>query len=499
MRKLLFMMFAAACAHAGAQDGLFPAVKQVRVQAYPEVADLACEKKPAPPRTVAAPKPDPMEVPDEGILFGSTPVAPMPVAQGSTPGAARAPSIRPNMPGQPFRMAIWGDSHLAAGFFTEELSKLLEAPADSVSNVLLPANMGRAGVRLPIRRACVSSEWKYEPGYLGRDNAVAPGPGLMNMFSDQPGATLAWDVRKDAQSPGYERVRVLYQQTESPLLVGLSIDGRAEQEVVLDARAGPAMLELLADRPIAQVKLRLIDGRLRLHGLELFSAQANLLEMDVFGYPGATVAGWKSADLNYLRSWFAQRPYQLVALEFGTNEGNVKPFDVATYRASLVEAVRNMRSVFPAAACILIAPGDRGVLVPRSANAGKKRAVQARAGRKAGKRTDKAAPRKDKNSAARSRKGAPRPAVDLLQYARIHADIAQVQREVAADAGCTAWSMQDAMGGPGASYRWAQQTPAWMARDLIHFTAAGYRQLARDFAKDMGWTAPPAQASQAAQ
>ena len=82
--------------------------------------------------------------------------------------------------------------------------------------------------------------------------------------------------------------------------------------------------------------------------------------MDVFGYPGATVAGWKNAKFEYFNAWFTQPAYQLVMLEFGTNEGNVKPFDVATYRATLVESVRNMRATFPAAACILMAPGDRG-------------------------------------------------------------------------------------------------------------------------------------------
>jgi hypothetical protein len=64
-----------------------------------------------------------------------------------------------------------------------------------------------------------------------------------------------------------------------------------------------------------------------------------------------------------------------------------------------------------------------------------------------------------------------------------------VQAEVAADAGCAAWSMQDAMGGPGHAYQWAQASPALMSRDLIHFTVTGYRRLAQEFARDMGWAA----------
>lgn len=450
-----------------------PAVTQLPVRAGSDLQPLACEKTPPVVRPPAAPNPDPMEIPTDDLLQAvlppaATAVLPVP------PAASPAPAL-PS--GEGFRIAIWGDSHLAANFFTEELAKLLRVPGDARPNALIPANMARAGVRLPLRQSCVSPQWKYEPGYLGGEQAAAPGPGLVNMFSDQAGATLAWDIRKDAQSPGYERVRILYQQTDAPMVVAISVDGGTEQEVTLSQKAGPAVLELAADRPMAQVTLRLIDARFRFHGLELASPQSRPFVLDVFGYPGATVASWKSANLDYLKAWFAQRPYQIVMLEFGTNEGNVKPFDLSTYRKTLIESVANMKTVFPAAACILIGPGDRGVLVRRSANVRKK-------GSKKG--TARNA------SARRGKKALPLPAVDLYEYSAIHAAIGRVQAEVAMEAGCLAWSMQDAMGGPGRAYAWAQQSPALMSKDLIHFTVAGYRRLAREFAADMGWTAAPA-------
>ena len=77
-------------------------------------------------------------------------------------------------------------------------------------------------------------------------------------------------------------------------------------------------------------------------------------------------AGFKAAGTDYLSAWFAQTPYQLVMVQFGTNEGNAKPFDAAAYQATLRESVQSLRQVFPQAACVLIAPGDRGVLVRRS-------------------------------------------------------------------------------------------------------------------------------------
>lgn len=473
--SLMLFALGALSADSFAQQQL-PAVTQLSVHARIPVQELACEKRAPVVHAPVAPNPDPMEIPSDDLLQATTP-APPAQAEPSNP-VSGVPPLRPPLSTEGFRIAIWGDSHLAANFFTEELARLLKVPADALPDALIPANMGKAGVRLPLRQSCVSSQWKYEPGYLGGDYGVAPGPGLVNLYSDQAGATLAWDLRKDAQSPGYERVRILYQQTEAPMVVGISVDGDTEIQVTLREKAGPALLELVAQRPMAQVSLRLIDAKFRFHGLELLSAQSKPFLLDVFGYPGATVASWKSANLAYLGAWFAQRQYQLVMLEFGTNEGNVKPFDLAAYRKTVTESVHNMKTIFPSAACILIAPGDRGVLVPRSANARRKEGAATRALRK---------------MAARFAVGkrAATPAIDLFEYAKIHAAIGRVQAEVAADAGCVAWSMQDAMGGQGQAYKWAQASPPLMSRDLIHFTVTGYRRLAQQFARDMGWTAAP--------
>lgn len=433
---------------------LTPAVTTLQVQARPDVANLECERRAPMPRRAVAPNPDPLEVPDEEVVRD--------LAEASPAGAATA-TPAPPLPAPAARIAIWGDSHLAAAFFSDELARQLQVPADNVSNLLLPANMGRAGVRLPIRRTCVSPQWKYEPGYLGGAAARAPGPGLVNMTTEQAGATIAWDVRSDKRVANHERVRILYQQTATPTVVGISVDGQEEAQVTLDQQPGPAVLELAADQPISQVRMRLIAGPMRLHGLDLQARRAGNLALDVFGYPGATVAGWKPQQLDYLASWFGQRDYQILMLEFGTNEGAAKPFDRAGYRRTLEESVRNLRTVFPQAACVLIAPGDRGVLVPQSVNRGK---------------------RKGKGKA----KANALPKIDLYQYSRVHAEIGRVQREVGAAAGCATWSMMDAMGGPGSAYQWARQSPPLMARDLIHFTVAGYQRFARDFARDMGWT-----------
>lgn len=457
----LTILACAALSSAGFAQTLAPAVTRLAVHAQGGVTELACDPRAQPPRPPTAPNPDPMEIPTEELI-GLT---------DAPPPASAAPLAAPPLPAAGgMRIAIWGDSHLAANFFTEELSRQLKFPVDANADTLIPANMGKAGVRLPLRQNCVSAQWKYEPGYLGGSNSSAPGPGLMNMSSDQAGATLAWDVRKPGQAAIYERVRILYQQTAEPIVVGVSVDGDAEREVTLAQQAGPALLELAGDQAISQVRLRLIGGALRFSGLQLTTAKASPYLMDVFGYPGATATAWRNAGLPYLGAWFSRRDYQLVMLEFGTNEGNVKPFDAVTYRQNLIEAIRNMRQLFPTTACLLIAPGDRGVLVPRSANVRYHHGASAR------------------GKHPRPARAAPK--VDLYEYSKIHQQIGRIQAAVALGAGCSAWSMQDAMGGPGSVYDWARQSPPLMAKDLIHFTVAGYQKLAQKFAKDMGWTTP---------
>jgi hypothetical protein len=59
--------------------------------------------------------------------------------------------------------------------------------------------------------------------------------------------------------------------------------------------------------------------------------------------------------------------------------------------------------------------------------------------------------------------------------------VAAAQREVGQEFGCAAWDVQAATGGPGSVFRWREHQPALMAQDLLHFSAEGYKELARRF------------------
>jgi hypothetical protein len=440
---------------------------RVPVQARADAPELVCAPAAMPPRQPVPGDPDPLQPPDASEVQDqvralpeserlATPPLPTPQANPGRWVAARA--------GQPLRVAIWGDSHQAAGFFAAELGRQLQLDAEQVQAGLLPASLGRPGVRLPLRKACVSGAWRYEPAHADLRWAAQAGPGMVSMASAEPGATVQWDLRLPDGRAERQQVRLLYQQTLEPVQLSVQVDGGEPQVLTLQGPVGPAVLVLEGDAPLSTLRLQLLQGSWRWHALQWPLPAATLLQLDVLAYPGATVAGWRQAGNDYQSAWWGGLDYDLVVLAFGTNEGNVQPFDAQAYARMLHAAVSAWRAAFAQSACVLIGPGDRGVLVRRSAVSRKP---------------------------ATARKGAKAraPKVDLLRYTRIHAEINRLQQQVAAQHGCRFWSMQQSMGGAGSAYLWQARQPAWMARDLIHFTVPGYQQLARQFAADMDWSA----------
>jgi lysophospholipase L1-like esterase len=436
-------------------------ITRMQVKAQSDAPDLECglpRSKPKPPRPAEL---DPVEWPIQpevdlqvqDFLTASSRMSEL----ASNEGPAAAP-LWSRAGASVLRVGIWSDSHLAAGFFTQELQRLSRLAPDQVRARFVPANLGRAGVRLPLRKTCVSPDWHYEPAHAQSDGAAYPGPGLVNMRSRQDGAWLALDMRNAAGRAEHARVRMLYQQTERPILLALRVDDGSEQTISLQGPLGPAVLELAAQDGISTLALRVLEGPLRLQGLEWPVAPSVRLQMDVFGYPGATAGGWRHVRQESLLPWWPQPPYDLVVLAFGTNEGNAQPFNAQAYRQMLQASVSQWRAAFPETACLLIAPGDRGVLLRRSQKVNKS----------AGRSAEAAAP-------------------DVLRFTRVHIEIGRIQKQVAQAHGCHAWSMLEAMGGAGSAYRWARHNPPLMARDLIHFTVPGYQRLAQRMAQDLGW------------
>lgn len=433
----------ALCTLAGAQEN----VRRYTFQNGTETKDLRCpaRSRAAPPRNADDEElepPDAEELDELGIL-----------ATTSVRAAQKLADAKPSSDAIPRRIAIWGDSHLAAGSFAAELKRVLGAQGVRLRSPFIPMTMGRAGVILPVRRHCMDA-WKSELAHTSRQVVGSIGIG-MNALHGEADAYLWLDLRNEAGEADVQSVDLYFRATPEEGSITVSIDGGPEGRVQL---SGDGMITISGSAPISLLKLR-VQQPVILNGLYLNYRESPAAVLDAFGIPGATMRSWQQIDTASFTQYFRTHSYDMVMLEFGTNEGNARPFDAAGYRRMLDDSLRNFRQVFPHARCLLIAPGDRGVLLPKSRKAARK------------------------NGDARQR----RAASELLQFSRIHESIYQMQKEIGRRHGCDAWSMQAAMGGQGSAYRWLLAQPPLMARDLIHFTPRGYQRLAQELADSLGW------------
>ena len=452
-RRLTLALLSAVTLQLFVTDGALaePSARHFNLQSGQQTGELRCPLKPSagqrhtPPLEELEP-PDAEELDQIGALLNST---------------SRTAERLDTYGTIPKRIAIWGDSHLAAGSFAAEMRRILGAQGVRPRIAFLPMTMGRAGVILPLRRFCMDG-WKSELAYNTRTSGVATGIGMNALHAEQ-GAYLWLDLRNQAGEAEIESVELFFNASQSAASAVISIDGGPEARLPLEAEDAFGRVSISAtDGLISVLKLR-AQSLLTLHAIKLNYREPPAAVLDAFGIPGATMRAWQQLDPAYFSRYFDAASYEMVMMEFGTNEGNARPFDAAGYAQMFDASLQNMRLVFPTARCVLIAPGDRGVLLPKSR-------------KKSGRRTGSG--ERDGSLSA-----------SLLRFSNIHEKIFHIQQRIGSRYGCSAWSMQSAMGGAGAAYRWMLANPPLMARDLTHFTPPGYQRLAQELADALGWKA----------
>ena len=349
----------------------------------------------------------------------------------------------PEGSGDPLRVAFWGDSHIAAGFITDELTKYLEAAGHAVETRVIPAVVGRPGVRLPIKKTCKGGDWTLQPAYSA-PAAMIVGPSLANLRSGKSGDYLWLDFRYRADRH-VRRLQIHSLPVKTKSAIGIRVDDGPERRIEPKTSA----LDLRFSSSVSTLKLRVLQGEFVLQHFTIEYAEPSPIVLDVFGLPSATIKGWANADVAHLRHNVL--PYDAIVLEYGTNEGAVERFNPPAYAAMLAASLQNVRQVLPNASCVLIGPTDRGIRLP-----------------------------------ARNKGGR----LDLMYYPRVHQQIARIQGEVGANFGCALWDWQRFMGGPGSIYLWASEKPPLAAADLIHLTLSGYRRTASALAQSFGWLEP---------
>ncbi|QNB00853.1 GDSL-type esterase/lipase family protein [Massilia sp. Se16.2.3] len=353
----------------------------------------------------------------------------------TTTSTPASPAYAPGL-----RIALWGDSlsssrdFIGAALDTAGIAKGAVAPSFIQAGIPVP------GLQLPVKAACASKGWRV--AYAHKEKRSQPGfsKGFLSMTADSPGETIALDLRAPGSSARVKAVTLLYEKPapDASLMLAVSVDGGAEEFVSL-SRRNSSVLRIVPDVPLATIKLRVVSGKVTVHGFAPVYDSAPALLLDSFSVPGGLLRSWSNTAAAH---FFSAAPevaadYNLVLVQYGTNEGAVPSFSRTNYLSYLRENLGRMRSFYPRARCILVGPPDRG-------NAG---------------------------------------GGGALKFANVHAQIASAQKQVGLEHGCAFWDWQAAMGGPGSAARWAAMQPPQMQRDLTHLTAKGYQLSGRMFAQ----------------
>jgi lysophospholipase L1-like esterase len=174
------------------------------------------------------------------------------------------------------------------------------------------------------------------------------------------------------------------------------------------------------------------DGSVRLFGVSLERSVPGVI-VDALGIPGAKGRDQLVWDADVQRAQLAKTSPDLVVLEYGTNESGGDLQGMPRYEQDLRAVVKRLRGLRPQASCLLMGPSEwperrpDGSYHPRSRTKG----------------------------------------------------ITEVQRRVAADAGCGFFDTLLFMGGPGSMVRWVAQDPPLALSDHVHFTDEGHHRLAK--------------------
>lgn len=335
-----------------------------------------------------------------------------------------------------FKIGVWGDSLTSAPNFIDAALGASGIPLSGVYPSFIQAGMKVTGLSLAVRASCASPGWQTAYAHKEKHSATGFSRGFLSMHSDKPGDTVFLDFRAPLASSRVQALTVLYDKPkpDSSLLLAISIDGGPEKLVSL-SKLFSTTLEIKPDAPMATFRLRLVSGEITLHGFAPRYVETPAVVLDTMSVPGALLHSWSNAA-DRLFTAPASPEYDLILVEYGTNEGASPSFNSGQYRSYLRANLGRLRQFYPRARCVLIGPPDRGTLATA---------------------------------------GAP------MKFANVHLQITQAQQEIGAEFHCSFWNWQLAMGGPGAAVRWLHMTPPQMQPDLTHLTATGYAASGRMF------------------
>lgn len=339
------------------------------------------------------------------------------------------------------RLSFWGASHVAGEYFTGELRRILQDRyGDAGHGFVMPAAPW-AGYRGTDVNLCTGGSWTsdFHNRKGGRDDGLY-GPGGMSVEALAP-TSFGWvqTTKSNPHGRTVSRFELLYLRQPGGGGIDVHVDStdpiRVPTRAATKGEQGPgAAVFSVSEGPHRLAVSAAGDGPVRIFGAYMERDVPGVV-IDAMGVSGRTASSWLAWDADLQGAYLGRRPVDLAVLAYGTNEANDRGLTEDEYRSTLRKVLTRMRRVLPDAACVLIGPSDRGRKITGHTYA-------------------------------------------IWSHT---AWVARTQREIGPEFGCATWDLQEASGGPGSMLRWWGATPPLAAGDLIHFTAAGYRELATRF------------------
>jgi lysophospholipase L1-like esterase len=334
------------------------------------------------------------------------------------------------------RVAWLGDSHGAADMWSGPLRAALQAKFGDGGPGFV--HVGYKSYRHEGIHNEIRGRWAVYP--RGPSTAVHTGDGVFGLggvllagSAEDPHVAL---TVSDPALPAALTWDLCYKLVGAADELSVGLTGQTDR--VVKAAAGEALgvlrhVSFTSSAPSPTLKVMPRGGQPFLCGVTIETdpkAQPGVV-LDTLGINGARLITPLAWTEDAWVAELARRAPALVVLEYGTNESGDHTIHPEAFREHLRKLLARVRAASPAADCMVLAPTDR-------------------------------ADTEDRTPLVR----------DAL-------------REAAKDSACGFWDTYEAMGGRGSIGRWRDETPPRAARDGVHLTARGYKELGDELGKQV--------------
>jgi hypothetical protein len=319
------------------------------------------------------------------------------------------------------RIVHIGDSHTQADMMTGVVRKGLQRQFGNAGRGLVfPYQV--AGSNAPADIVS-SSDIKWTANRLAHpEMKVECGISGFGIHSSVPAASFMLGVRRDSTDNSFQRVHLFTNKgSAEKILDCVQVQPRGEDFTFLTTDSFGDYRVASFSGPVRQIEVKSCARSLSFYGASLEKAMDTGLLYHSIGVNGAQYSQYNSTPLFWKQLPQLQAHCYVVSL--GTNEAQRTTLDRAAFRAHVLTTVQKLRAASPGAVILLTTPAG-----------------------------------------SHTRSGKPNAVLGA---------VSEVIREVCRQEGLPCWDLYGITGGYRAAPDWKRS--GLMARDGIHYNAAGYR------------------------